>query len=862
MEPEQWQRVRTLFDELVELEPQARERRLALIAVEEPVLRDLLASLLSGDKRSSGPIRPAVPGEAVRPNLNEGADWLGLTGRHLSHFRILEPLGSGGMGAVYRADDSRLGRPVALKFPLPHTRLDPRSRERFLREARALAAVDHPNLCTIYEIGETPEGQLFIAMALYEGETLAARMERDGAFEIDEAVAIAEQVTAGLARAHAAGVVHRDLKPANIMLPRDGPPKLLDFGLARSDELSLTGPGVAMGTLAYMAPEQLRGERVDERADLWAVGAILYQMLTGRRPFGGASEAAIYHGVLTTAPIPPSNLRPDLPASLDTCVLRLLEKDPDRRYPSAQALAEALSEVRHGATSLLGGVPAGAGGHGGWRGTRPQRRWTAALIGGVALLAAALVVTLGVDAYRARSAGDPVSIAVLPFTNLSPDAKSDAVIAGLHGDVVTQLTKFRRLRVASQGAVAQYAERAEPPRAIADSLGVARLLEGTVQQTSSGVRVNVRLIDPVDGGLLWAEVYDSDAAGLLTLHRAIATAVAAELGITLSTEEQRNLAQAATDDPGALEAYWEGLFHARQLTPADLEIALDAFDRAIALDPDFALAWAAKSEACVSAFVALMVESLEPCAVAGETALALDEDLAEAHAAIAMVAMLRWEWERSEAEFIRALSLDPRSNPAKQNYGILLRVLRRPQEAMQQFLQVAEESTDNLYARTQIGWALFDQQRYSEALAQYGEVMRRDPTLWLPIYGQGLVYAILRDTLRLRQTIERVRPLTAEGAPHLAILEGWDFALRGRREEALWRVQAACGGPDSVRCPGMRAGILHALGADEEALTELEKAARLRDPFLPNTLSEPWFDDLGNHPRLVALRRRIWTERG
>src|SRR5690606_23026416 len=231
-------------------------------------------------------------------------------------------------------------------------------------------------------------------------------------------------------------------------------------------------------------------------------------------------------------PIPPSNLRPDLPASLDTCVLRLLEKDPDRRYPSAQALAETLSEVRNGATSLLGGVPAGAGGHGGWRGTRPQRRWTAALIGGVALLAAALVVTLGVDAYRARSAGDPVSIAVLPFTNLSPDAKSDAVIAGLHGDVVTQLTKFRRLRVASQGAVAQYAERAEPPRAIADSLGVARLLEGTVQQTSSGVRVNVRLIDPVDGGLLWAEVYDSDAAGLLTLHRAIATAVAAELGIT------------------------------------------------------------------------------------------------------------------------------------------------------------------------------------------------------------------------------------------------------------------------------------------------------------------------------------------
>src|SRR5690606_7739179 len=209
MEPEQWQRVRTLFDELVELEPQARERRLALIAAEEPALRDLLAGLLSGDERSSGPIRRAVPGGAVRPNLDEGADWLGLTGRQLSHFRILEPLGSGGMGAVYRGDDSRLGRPVALKFPLPHTRLDPRSRERFLREARALAAVDHPNLCTIYEIGETPEGQLFIAMALYEGETLAARMERDGAFEIDEAVAIAEQVTAGLARAHAAGVVHR-----------------------------------------------------------------------------------------------------------------------------------------------------------------------------------------------------------------------------------------------------------------------------------------------------------------------------------------------------------------------------------------------------------------------------------------------------------------------------------------------------------------------------------------------------------------------------------------------------------------------------------------------------------------------------
>jgi len=263
---------------------------------------------------------------------------LGLTGRTVSHFRVVEPLGAGGMGVVYRAEDTRLGRAVALKFPLPNSSLDATAKTRFLREARAAAALDHPHLCTIYDVGESEDGRVFLAMALYAGETIKARIARDGPLSVKEALAIAKQIARGLGCAHAAGIVHRDLKPGNVMLLPDGTVKILDFGLAKALDESTSKTGGGLGTVAYMAPEQIRGEAVDTRADLWAVGVVLYEMLTGQKPFPGEHEVSIAHAIVHNHPVAPTTLRDGLPAAVDEVVLGLLEKDPSARYAAVDEL--------------------------------------------------------------------------------------------------------------------------------------------------------------------------------------------------------------------------------------------------------------------------------------------------------------------------------------------------------------------------------------------------------------------------------------------------------------------------------------------------------------------------------------------
>ena len=338
---------------------------------------------------------------------------LRLVGRTVAHFRIVEPLATGGMGVVYRALDTRLGRPVALKFPLPGQRLDGQVRERFLREARAAAALDHPNICSIYETGETEDGQLFLAMPLYEGETLKARIARDGPLPIAEALAIAVQIARGLHAAHRAGIVHRDLKPANVIILPDGGLKILDFGVARVGDVTLTKSHDTLGTVSYMAPEQIRGEQLDGRADLWALGVLLYEMLTGRRPFEGEHEIAIAHAIVHSNPVRPSALRPEIGPELDALVLGLLARQPAGRRASAEAVAAELTalESRPAPRQVRR-----------WRPRFSRSRAAPPLVWGSTF---ALVVTAGGAAAWLLRAGSPADsaepriVAVLPFENLS-----------------------------------------------------------------------------------------------------------------------------------------------------------------------------------------------------------------------------------------------------------------------------------------------------------------------------------------------------------------------------------------------------------------------------------------------------------
>ncbi len=349
-DPGQWAELCAAFDALVEMDAGARAERLAAIGAADPAARRALEELLEADASpASGLDRIDTIFGARDPPLaaerSADRDVLKLVGQTVVHFRIVEPLAAGGMGVVYRAIDTQLARDVALKFPLPGQRLDGQVRERFLREARAAAALEHPNICSIYETGETEAGQLFLAMPLYQGETLKARIARLGPLPVGDALTIAVQIARGLQAAHRAGIVHRDLKPANVILLPDGGLKILDFGVARVGDVTLTKSHDTLGTVSYMAPEQVRGERLDGRADLWALGVLLYEMLTGRRPFEGDHEIAIAHAIVHSDPVRPSALRPEIWPELDALVLGLLARQPANRPASAEAVAAELSAL-------------------------------------------------------------------------------------------------------------------------------------------------------------------------------------------------------------------------------------------------------------------------------------------------------------------------------------------------------------------------------------------------------------------------------------------------------------------------------------------------------------------------------------
>jgi hypothetical protein len=428
---ELWQRTRLLFDELIELDSGARRPRLEAIGAEDPALREAVERLLLADLGSEAAMSDYLfgsPQSASRP-ATSSRDPLGAVGQTVSHFRVRDYLAAGGMGVVYTAEDLQLGRTVALKFPLPNQHMDRAVKERFINEARSAAALDHPNLCTVHEIGESEHG-VFLAMPLYPGETLKDHLARQGSLPPPEALDIVTQVTTGLASAHTAGIVHRDLKPANVMLLPGGAVKVLDFGLAKIRDISLTKSHVTLGTIRYVAPEQIRNGPVDARTDLWAIGVMLYEMLTGRTPFSGEHEISILHAILHEEPPPPSTLNGSLSSSFDDLIGALLQKNPGDRYQSAEALLADTAALQRGA-ALAHRAPF-------WNRSVGRRRARKAMLPIVALTALAIIVGVGLNGYRrnvtveSRGATAEEKVPVLRFVgNTAVITSSAELIAAL-----------------------------------------------------------------------------------------------------------------------------------------------------------------------------------------------------------------------------------------------------------------------------------------------------------------------------------------------------------------------------------------------------------------------------------------------
>jgi eukaryotic-like serine/threonine-protein kinase len=626
------------------------------------------------------------------------ADSLRLVGRTISDFEVIEPLAHGGMGVVYRALDTQLRRAVALKFPLPTSAVDRGVKERFLREARLAGALDHPNLCHVYAAGETEDGHLYYAMPLYEGETLRARIARAGALPIPDALDIARQIAQGLGAAHRAGIIHRDLKPANVMLLPDGGVKILDFGLARPDDKELTATRATMGTVSYMAPEQIRGRELDGRTDLWAVGVVLYEMLTGHRPFEGEHLVAVAHAIVYDEPVRPSRIRAEIPPDVDDLVCALLEKEPSRRVPSADSVVAVLAAaLRSGPRALSSGM----------RHLAPPRtgrsnRLPRAIA--IALLVLALTGLGGWLALRGTATQTPRAIAVVPFRDSSDDGASRYLSLGLSELITMELSRIRNVVAPGYHSTHAYSESARPLSEVADELGVTAIVTGSVERAADRVRVEARLFDAASDEQIWSRTFDRPLVEVRNVQRELTASIVSALRMDLSAAEQALMDRPLTTDARAYELFLRGREaelrdepRSHRVPPSIVNIreAQSHYARARDIDPNFGLARAR-----------LAITLIE--GAAGDTSQA------------------RHEQARLEAE--RALRLEPGMPEAR--YALWRYWSsggRALQEGVEELQRATAEHPNRADMRLALGEAYLTVGRFDESLAELKVAMRLEP---------------------------------------------------------------------------------------------------------------------------------------
>jgi serine/threonine protein kinase/Tfp pilus assembly protein PilF len=865
--PRRWEKIRAAFDEVVELEAAERVTRLAEIGAVDAPLRDAVHSLLSADADADSRLAPIespfVSPDAAPEQANSTShtpDLFGLSGRAVSHFQVREPLGAGGMGVVYRAEDVRLGRPVALKFLLPQYSLDSAAKGRFLHEARSAAALDHPNICTVHEAGESEDGRLFLAMSCYSGETLKARLAREGALPIEQAIEIATQIARGLGCAHEAGIVHRDLKPANLMLTPDGTVRILDFGLAKARDLSLTASGLGMGTVAYMSPEQLQGEPVDARTDLWSLGVVLFEMLTGHHPFQGDYATAILTRHVQVARA--RTVQPEVPEALAEVVERLLRKDAAKRYQNANELLADLDALR---------VAAGTSARTSQRSRsrlvpRAWRTWhaVAALVLVVSLPTVVVLWSRATSRRNARPVaisemqGRLPSVAVLPLKNYSGDPAQDYFADGMTDELTTTLAKIGALRVIAHQSVLQFKRSSQSVPEIARLLNVKHVVDGSVLQDGDRVRITATLIDAARNTPIWTESFERERRGVMALQREVALAIARAIEIALTPQDLARLKDTAAVDPEAFDLYVKGTqARYKGLENQDIAEALRYFGRAVAKDSTYAPAYAGLA----SAYVFSGDEARARRFV--EKALALDATLAEAHVVRGLIRQIyRWDWAGSEESFRQAIRLNPGFAEAHHELSMLLMRRRRFDEALheaQRTLYLAPMSSRFEHGIAQIHLM---SGRYDEALHGSDKVLALDPTRTDAYWLKALAYAQQRRYDKAEAAWSKVLALGGDGDAVRAGL-GHIYAVSGRRVEALrildtlrnrWAERKG-----QVTSYGTAMGIAEiytGLGDRERALDWLERAAA-PGAFMLYLAIEPQLLPLHGEPRFQALLRKV-----
>ncbi len=776
-----------------------------------------------------------------------------MIGRTLAHYRILEKIGAGGMGEVYRAHDEQLDRDVALKLLPAQSFADDAARARLLREARAAAALNHPHICTIHEVGEA-DGQAYIAMEFIEGHPLADVIPRGG-LPLEPLLRYGVQIADALAHAHERQIAHRDLKSSNVVITPEGRAKVLDFGLAKrlsSHELaevatqsqdSLTQPGAVMGTLAYMAPEQLRGQPADARSDIWALGVVLYEMAASQRPFRGQTGFELSSAILSQAPEP---LPGRVPLELKAIVERCLEKEPGERYQRAGEVRAALEAVQRG-----GAAPRVARRYQAVRG-----RWLA-LVSALVLMTAALV-GLNVGGVRERLFGTRApkieSLAVLPLENLSRNPEQEYFADGMTEALITELSKVSALKVISRTSAMRYKKRDKPMPQIARELGVDGVVEGSVAREGEQVRITVQLIHGPTDKHVWAESYQRELRGILALQSEVARVIAGEIRVAITPAEQARLASARPVNPEAYELYLKGQFYVNKFTPEEFQRGVAYLHQAVEKDPAEPLAYAGLALAYAEGghmLVAPPQEAFPQARAAALKALELDDTLAEAYTALAMyVQYYNWDWPAAEQAFRRALELNPNFAQAHQHHGWYLRALGHPEEAVAELKRAKELDPLKPLFGANLAYLYSDAGQYDQAIDEAQKVLELDPNFPVGLLALGVAYAgkgMYNEAIATHQ-----RLAAADPAWKLDLAR--TYVLAGQPDETR---QILAGLKDEEKDPWMLATVYVALGDKNEAMRWLEAAYQARHQFLPYTVYGQEFAPLRDDPRFQDLLRRM-----